>query len=61
MEVQLKMYDLERELSEEKEQRKREREKHNSVIQGLTDSLESSARREAMLDEGVPRERVDKT
>ena len=50
MEVQLKMYDLQRELDNEKEGRRRDQEKHDEVVQGLTESLESSARREAQLE-----------
>ena len=52
MEIQLKVYDLQRELDDERENRRKDREKHESVVQGLTSSIESSARREAQLGPG---------
>ena len=50
MEIQLKVYDLQRDLNDEKENRRKDQEKHESVVQGLTSSIESSARREAQLE-----------
>ena len=50
LEIQLKMYDLQRDLEDEKEKRKKDQEKHDSVIRGLTESIESSARREKQLE-----------
>ena len=46
----LKMYYLERDLDDEKKKRKEGQEKHESLIRGLTESIESSARREAQLE-----------
>ena len=34
MEIQLKVYDLQRDLDDEREKRKKDKEKHESVVQG---------------------------
>ena len=44
------MYDLQRDLDDEREKRRKDQEKHESVVQGPTNSIESSARREAQLE-----------